>query len=70
MAKAAKSTRKFVASGRLKKTIQSRKKHQQVLKKVAGRRGAKGKGKKSGNAENDEEEEEGGKGKRCVCICG
>lgn len=40
MAKAAKSTRKFAASGKLKKTIQSRKKHQQIVKKAAGRRGA------------------------------
>jgi nucleolar complex protein 2 len=56
MAKAAKSFRKFAASGQLKKTIQSRKKHQQVLKKVAGRRGAKSKGKR--NAENDQDEED------------
>jgi nucleolar complex protein 2 len=64
MAKAAKSTRKFAASGRLKKTIQSRKKHQQVLKKAAGRRGAKGKGKRSGDAgeNHDDDEEEEGKG--------
>jgi len=40
MAKAAKSTRKFAASGQLKKTIQNRKKHQLVVKKAAGRRGA------------------------------
>lgn len=63
MAKAAKSTRKFAASGQLKKTIQNRKKHQQILKKAKGRRGAgkdaKGKGKKVAKGEEDEDGEEG-----------
>jgi len=38
-----KSTRKFAASGQLKKTIENRRKHQQVKKKIQGRRGANGK---------------------------
>jgi nucleolar complex protein 2 len=77
MAKAAKSTRKFAASGQLKKTIQNRKKHQQILKKAAGRRGAgkdaKGKGKKvfgKGDREGEHDEDEKvvpvKKGKGCV----
>ena len=41
--KVAKSTRKFVASGQLKKTIQARHKHQQTKKKFEKRRGNKGK---------------------------
>ena len=60
--KAAKSTRKFAASGQLKKTIQNRKKHQQLQKKAAGRRGASnrefGKGKGKVVAVQDEEDEE------------
>ncbi|KAL4071645.1 Noc2p family-domain-containing protein [Scleroderma yunnanense] len=40
-----KSTRKFAASGQLKKTIENRRKHQQTKKKIQGRRGASGKGK-------------------------
>jgi len=61
MAKAAKSTRKFAASGQLKKTIQNRKKRQQISKKAAGRRGAgkdaKGKKGKGADGEDDDEEE-------------
>lgn len=59
--KAAKSTRKFAASGQLKKTIQNRKKHQQIQKKAAGRRGAnrdaKGKGKIRQDDDGDVEDE-------------
>lgn len=59
--KAAKSTRKFAASGQLKKTIQNRKKHQQIQKKVASRRGAnrdaKGKGKMQLVDDGDSEDE-------------
>jgi nucleolar complex protein 2 len=67
MAKAAKSTRKFAASGQLKKTIQNRKKHQQILKKAKGRRGAgkdaKGKGKKvTKGGDDDDGDEEGQEG--------
>ncbi|KAJ7619529.1 Noc2-domain-containing protein [Roridomyces roridus] len=41
--KAPKSMKKFAASGRLKKTIESRKKHQEIKKKISGRRsGGKG----------------------------
>ncbi|KAG6374069.1 Noc2-domain-containing protein [Boletus reticuloceps] len=43
--KATKATRKFASRGQLKKTIQSRKKHQESKKKIESRRGAKGKGK-------------------------
>lgn len=39
--KATKATKKFVSSGQLKKVIQARHKHRQVLKKSQGRRGAK-----------------------------
>lgn len=38
--KAPKSARKFAAAGHLKKTIGDRRKHQQVKKKLQGRRGA------------------------------
>jgi len=37
MGKAAKSTKKFAASGQLKKTIQARRKHQQTRKKLKSR---------------------------------
>ncbi|KAI6003247.1 Noc2p family-domain-containing protein [Pisolithus orientalis] len=40
-----KSARKFASSGKLKQTIEGRRKHQQAKKKIQGRRGAKGKGK-------------------------
>jgi nucleolar complex protein 2 len=39
--KAAKSTRKFAASGQLKKTIQARKKHQEIQRKVKGKKSRK-----------------------------
>lgn len=41
MGKATKATKKFVASGQLKKTIQQRHKHQQIRRKVEGRKGSK-----------------------------
>lgn len=79
--KAAKSTRKFAASGQLKKTIQNRKKHQQLQKKAAGRRGAsnrdigKKKGKGKAEVQDEEEDDDDGeretvkqKGKMCVCV--
>lgn len=53
MGKATKATRKFASSGQLKKTIQSRKKHQQTKKKIEGRRGAKGQGKGKAPAQDD-----------------
>jgi hypothetical protein len=39
--KTTKATKKFVSSGQLKKVIQARHKHRQVLKRSQGRRGAK-----------------------------
>ena len=39
--KTAKATRKFAASGQLKKTIQARRKHQDIKRKVEKRKGAK-----------------------------
>jgi nucleolar complex protein 2 len=65
MGKAAKSSRKFAASGKLKQAIQSRKKHQQMQKKIQGRRGAHGKGKQQavteaeGSEPDDDEEVKG-----------
>ena len=58
--KAAKATRKFAASGQLKKTIQARRKHRDIKKKTERRQAAKGKGKAAENAsdESDGEEEE------------
>ncbi|KAH7882187.1 Noc2-domain-containing protein [Phlebopus sp. FC_14] len=58
MGKAPKSTRKFASSGQLKKTIQSRKKHQQIKKKIQSRRGAKGKGKEKAIQDSDDDGEE------------
>ncbi|KAF9234590.1 Noc2-domain-containing protein [Melanogaster broomeanus] len=55
------SNAKFASSGQLKKTIQSRKKHQQFKKKIESRRGANGKGKDKapvkGDDSGDEDEE-------------
>jgi nucleolar complex protein 2 len=42
MGKATKATRKFVASGQLKRTIEARRKSQAIRKKVQGRKGARG----------------------------
>ncbi|KIK93298.1 hypothetical protein PAXRUDRAFT_522731 [Paxillus rubicundulus Ve08.2h10] len=58
MGKASKATRKFASSGQLKKTIQSRKKHQLVKKKINSRRGAKGKGKDKAPVDVDEHGDE------------
>lgn len=64
MVKATKQTKKFVSSGKLKKTIEKRRKHQQVQKKVAGRelrKAAKekhGKGKHADESSDDEDEED------------
>ena len=77
MAKSSKkSMRKFASSGALQKTIQARRKHQQIRKKVekkgaAKRQGAKGKEREnfedtgSGDAEDDEVDVEAGSSK-CV----
>lgn len=53
MGKTTKATRKFASSGQLKKTIQSRKKHQKIKKKIESRRGAKGKGKGKATVQDD-----------------
>ncbi|KAI1790576.1 Noc2-domain-containing protein [Ganoderma leucocontextum] len=50
--KAAKSARKFAASGQLKKTIQARRKHRDIKKKAEKRQAGKGKGKQA--AENSD----------------
>jgi nucleolar complex protein 2 len=58
--KATKATKKFASSGQLKKVIQARHRHRQVLKKSQGRRGAKD-GKERAepkNVEDDLEEDE------------
>ena len=70
MGKAAKkSTRKFAASGRLKKTIESRRKHQQTKKKIQGRRGANGKDKEAVVSEASSEDEQPEKSSnKYVCI--
>ena len=74
--KAAKSTRKFAASGQLKKTIQARRKHRDIKKKAEKRQAAKGKGRQvvedededgSGSAQEDEEGVKGASGK-CVYV--
>jgi len=60
--KTAKSTKKFVQSGQLKKTIENRKKQKQVRKKMESRRGAsskakpKAKGKESAMATSEDGE--------------
>lgn len=65
--KANKATRKFAASGQLKKTIQQRRKHQDIKRKAERRKGAsKGKAKENadvsgGEEEDDEVEEASGK---------
>ena len=56
--KAAKSTRKFAASGQLKKTIQARRKHRDIKKKVEKRQAGKGKQAVEDDDESDEEDEE------------
>ena len=61
--KAAKASRKYAASGKLKKEIQARKKHQQIKRTIEKRKGAKGRGKpdaplSGGEAASDDEEED------------
>ncbi|KAF9556463.1 Noc2-domain-containing protein [Agrocybe pediades] len=68
MGKANKATKKFVASGQLKKTIQERRKKQQIQKKFAKRRGNKGgagsaKEAREDDGDEDEEDEEEVRGK-------
>ncbi|KAI0632864.1 Noc2-domain-containing protein [Trametes polyzona] len=56
--KAAKSTRKFAASGQLKKTIQARRKFRDIKKKAEKRKGGKGKGRDPEHDEAGSEEDE------------
>ena len=56
--KTAKSARKFAASGQLKKTIQTRHKHQQAKKKFERRRGNKGKSQPLAKVPESDEDEE------------
>lgn len=68
--KAAKSTRKFAASGQLKKAIQARHKHQQVKKKFDKRRGNKGRSSHTPAEvlESDGDGDEGGEDTRSQCV--
>lgn len=75
--KGAKATRKFAASGQLKKQIQARHKHQQLKKNIERRKGARtGRGASShgkGRGGDDGEEDDGGedrevKGKSKKCV--
>lgn len=50
MGKASKATKKFASSGQLKKTIQARRKHQQIRKRVSGNK----KGKDGGYGKSDQ----------------
>jgi len=68
--KAAKSARKFAASGQLKKTIQARHKHQQTKKKFEKRRGNKGKSQPLAKVpESDEDEQDTGNKYVVVPLC-
>lgn len=61
MPKATKQTKKFVSSGKLKQTIEKRRKYQQVQKKVAGRENRKANKEKNGkgkHADEDSDEDE------------
>lgn len=71
--KAAKATRKFAASGQLKKTIQQRRKHQDIKRKAERRKGSR-KGKEKQEVEDvevedvDHEVEVEEAGSRCVPL--
>ena len=57
--KANKATRKFAASGQLKKTIQQRRKHQDIKRKVERRKGSKkGKERETEAADDGDEDED------------
>lgn len=56
--KAAKATRKFAASGQLKKTIQQRRKHQDIRRKAERRKGTKKGGKDTGRVGDEGEDVE------------
>ncbi|KAG6891449.1 hypothetical protein C0992_006708 [Termitomyces sp. T32_za158] len=56
--KASKQTKKFAASGQLKKVIQARHKHQQIRKRTQGKRGPKGDKVRSEQVDIQDEEDE------------
>jgi nucleolar complex protein 2 len=59
MGKATKATKKYVASGQLKKAIQARHKRQEVTKKIQKRRGnkdSKGKGRALPSASHEDDD--------------
>lgn len=57
--KATKATRKFAASGQLKKTIQQRRKHQDIKRKAERRKAThKGKGRQVGDGNEGEDEDD------------
>jgi nucleolar complex protein 2 len=58
MGRATKATKKYAASGQLKKSIQARHKHQQIKKQIQGRKGKqKHKGQSRSHVTEDEETE-------------
>lgn len=68
--KAVKATRKFAASGQLKKTIQQRRKHQDIKRKAERRKGSKGKDRQPTRdvEEDDEEEDEADEATNTRCV--
>ena len=57
--KVSKSTKKFAASGQLKKTIQARRKYRDIKKKTEKRKAGKGKQKDLSEAEEDDDDMQG-----------
>ncbi len=58
MAKASKSMKKFAFSGQLKKTIEARRKHQQIRKKAQGKKSGKPKSKVVEDVDEDMDDDE------------
>ncbi|KAG7447240.1 Noc2-domain-containing protein [Guyanagaster necrorhizus] len=58
MGKASKSMKKFASSGQLKKTIEARRKHQQVRKKVQGKKSGRAKSKVVDDVDDDMDDDE------------
>ncbi|KAK0478737.1 Noc2-domain-containing protein [Armillaria novae-zelandiae] len=58
MAKASKSMKKFASSGQLKKTIEARRKHQQIRKKAQGKKSGKPKSKAVEDVDEDMDDDE------------
>lgn len=56
--KATKATRKFAASGQLKKTIQQRRKHQDIQRKVQRRKGKQNGAKDAAGTRAEDEEDD------------